>query len=170
MSAGAEVGDDEAETCSESFRLAGADSAAVVTAGVTILDEALEDVVTDVETTSTGRGDDETSEGVLVAGVVSTEFGFVVFTFVETAGFGSTGALDGEETAAVGFTLGGDATVLEGGDEVVVQSAITGVAVTEITETEGAWDWTVAATPDDAVTTWGTVGSWSEAEAVVGGS
>lgn len=142
----------------------------MVTAGVTILDEALEDVVTDVERTLTGKGDDETSEGVLAAGVVSTEFGFVVVTFVETAGFGSTGALDGEETAGVGFTLGGDATVLEGGDEVVVQSAITGVAVTEIKETEGAWDWTVAATPDDVVTTWGAVGSWSGAEAVVGGS
>lgn len=142
----------------------------MVTSGVTILDEALEDDVTDVETTLIGRGDDETSKGVLAARVVSTEFDFVVFTFVETAGLGSTGALDGEETASVGFTLGGDATVLEGGDEVVVQSPIMGVAVTGIKETEGAWDWTVAATPDDAVGIWGAVGSWSGAEAVVEGS
>lgn len=99
------------------------DLTVVVTVGVplTVSDVKLIAVVagTDVGTALTATAD--TQDGVVAASVaavvVLAESGPVVFTVVETKGFGSTGALEAVETTSVGFTPGRvDATVTTGGN------------------------------------------------------
>lgn len=203
VAAGAGVTVAGAEACGKSFTavvLAGTDFTVVVTAGVTLFDITLVAVViavagTDVGTTLTAMAEDDTVDGVVAAGVatvvVLAESGPVVFTVVETEGFGSTGALEAVETTSVGFTPGRvEVTVLAGGSGVVV----VGVAVTEIvadvesvTEDAGeTWvdgvlltgaeltNWTeadVEAATGRGAVTWGAgaVGAWIEAETGVEG-
>lgn len=115
--------------------------------------------------------------------MVLAESGPVVFTVVETEGFGSTGALEAVQTSSVGFTPGiVDVTELEGGSE----AAVVGVAVTGILagDAEETWvdamsglgtlagaeptNWAeadVEATTGRGAVTWGagSVGAWTEA-------
>lgn len=143
MSTEAADEDDRDETCCESF-LAGGGSAAAAVAGETISGKTLQDVVSDAESTWTGRGEGETGEGAgdaLEAGVVPSMFDSVVFTLVETEDLESGGALASAGAAGVSFTLGGDAVVAAGSGGAVELGAVGGTAGTETQEAEGAWDW-----------------------------
>lgn len=115
---GADVEDDRVEACGKSFTavvLVWTIFTVVVTAGVTftvfdvtlgaVVTAVTDVVVTDAGTALTAMGGDDTVDGVVAAGVITVvvlaESGPVVFTVVETEGFGSTLAL---EAVCVGFT------------------------------------------------------------------
>ncbi len=203
---GVDVEDDRAKACGKSVTavLAGTDFTVVVTAGVTLFDITLVAVVivvagTDVGTTLTAMAEDDTVDGVVPAGVATVvilaESGPLVFTVVETEGFGSTGTLEAVETTSVGFTPGRvEMIVLSGGDVVVVVGvAVTGIGadVESVTEdAEETWvddvsrlltgaggeltNWAeadVAAATGRGAVTWdaGAVGAWTEAETGVEG-
>lgn len=151
-----DVEDDRVEACGKSFTavvLVGTDFTVVVTAGVTltvfvITLAAFVIVGTDVGAALMAIGDDDRVDEVVAAGVatvvVLAESGPVVFTVVETEGFGSTGPLEAVETTSVGFTPGRvDVTVLAGGNWVVivgVAGAETMVEVESVTEdAEETW-------------------------------
>lgn len=148
---GVDVAGGRVEACGKSFTAVVLDVVTaftvVVTAGValTVFDIMVVGVViavagTDVGTSSTAVADDTLD--VVVAADVATEMvlaesGPVVFTVVETEGFGSTGALGAVETTSVGFTPARvEETVLAGGDgAVVVGDPVTGCVTEDAEET-----------------------------------
>lgn len=149
--AGVDVAGGRAEACGKSFTavILGVVTAftVVVTAGVAlaffdimVVGVVIAVVGTDVGTASTAMADD-TLDVVLAADVatevVLAESGAVVFTVVETEGFGSTGALEAVETTSVGFTPGRvEETVLAGGNGVVVVGVpVTGCVTEDAEET-----------------------------------
>lgn len=148
---GVDVAGGRVEACGKSFTAVVLDVVTaftvVVTAGValTVFDIMVVGVAiavagTDVGTSSTAVADDTLD--VVVAADVATEMvlaesGPVVFTVVETEGFGSTGALGAVETTSVGFTPARvEETVLAGGDgAVVVGDPVTGCVTEDAEET-----------------------------------
>lgn len=148
---GVDVAGGRVEACGKSFTAVVLDVVTaftvVVTAGValTVFDIMVVGVAiavagTDVGTSSTAVADDTLD--VVVAADVATEMvlaesGPVVFTVVETEGFGSTGVLEAVETTSVGFTPARvEETVLAGGDgAVVVGDPVTGCVTEDAEET-----------------------------------